>query len=125
MENPAPLGESKQTRCPVCEHATVRTAARFWLYLGVKQRCPECMAGWKFTWAKWLYHIPIALILSIEIGMFLLVGFGLSSYLVIAAVAITVGVVPYLLPLEARVGDPMTDRAIRRWKERAHPGQAV
>ena len=102
------------TRCPVCAAPTITRLARLKLYLGAKERCAACMAGWKFTWGKWLYHLPIAAMFLIVVGAYILLDVSLDGFVVIGAVLIAATIVPLFLPVEARLSDRLTYHAIRR-----------
>ncbi len=113
-----PPDRAELARCPVCGESTVSTLARLRLYLGAKERCSACMAGWRFTWARWLYHLPIAGTFLIVLGAYTLAGVALDGFVVIAAVFLAGLVAPLLLPIEPRVGDRLTNHAIRREEKR-------
>ena len=109
-----PPDRAELARCPVCGEETITTVARLRLYLGAKERCRGCMAGWRFTWARWLYHLPIAGTFLIVLGAYTLAGIALDGFVVIAAVFLAALVAPLLLPIEPRIGDRLTNHAIRR-----------
>ncbi|MEM9177759.1 MAG: hypothetical protein AAGC67_21320 [Myxococcota bacterium] len=113
-----PPDRAELARCPVCLASTITTVARLRLYLGSKERCGDCMAGWKFTWARWLYHLPIAATFLVVLGAYHLVGIALDGFVVIVAVFLAALVAPLLLPIEARVGDRLTNHAIRRQEKK-------
>lgn len=102
------------SRCPVCEKPTVSRLARWKLYLGAKERCGNCMAGWRFVWGKWLYHLPIFVVFLLEIAIFSALEIVIDPFVVLVAVALPVILVPIFLPLAARLGDRLTDRSVRR-----------
>lgn len=108
------VGHPERSLCPVCGAETISTLARLRLYLGAKERCRACMAGWKFVWSRWLYHLPIALTFLVVLGVAMLAGVAVDDFVVIAAVLLAALVAPLLLPIEARVGDRLTNHAIRR-----------
>lgn len=105
-------------RCPVCDAPTVSRLARLRLYLGSKERCAECMAGWRFVWGRWLYHLPIFATFLAVLGAYLLLDATVDGFVVLGAVLLAATIVPLVLPIEARVGDRLTDHALRR-RERA------
>lgn len=112
------VGHPERSLCPVCGGETITTLARLRLYLGAKARCGTCMAGWKFVWSRWLYHLPIALTFLVVLGASMLAGVTVDDFVVIAAVLLAALVAPLLLPIEARVGDRLTNHAIRRQERR-------
>ncbi len=109
----------------MCGAETISTLARLRLYLGAKERCSECMAGWKFVWSRWLYHLPIAMTFLVVLGATLLSGIAVDDFVVIAAVLVAALVAPLLLPIEARVGDRLTEHAIRRQERRDEEAEAL
>lgn len=111
MDSPDP---AERSRCPVCGADTISILARLRLYLGAKERCDACMAGWKFVWSRWLYHLPIAVTFLVVLGATMVAGVAVDDFVVIAAVLLAALVAPLLLPIEARVGDRLTNHAIRR-----------
>ena len=100
--------------CPVCDAPTITRVARLKLYLGAKERCHACMAGWKFTWGRWLYHLPIFVLFVLAVGAYILLDVSPDGFVVIGAVVIEATIVPLFLPIEARLGDRLTNHAIRR-----------
>ena len=105
-------------RCPVCEAPTITRISRLKLYLGAKERCRVCMAGWKFVWGRWLYHLPIAALFAVVLVAYLLLDLSLDGFVVIGAVVLAATLVPLFLPIEARLGDRLTNHAIRRIERR-------
>ncbi|MCR9093285.1 MAG: hypothetical protein NXI30_03625 [bacterium] len=116
--SPDGLDQAERSRCPVCDAATISNLVRLRLYLGATERCSACMAGWKFTWSRWLYPVPIAATFLIVLGAYSVMSVALDDFAVIAAVSLAALVAPLLLPIEARVGDRLTDHAIRRHARR-------
>ena len=113
-----PSEREARRHCPVCESPTIDTLGRLRLYLGAKERCVECMAGWKFVWGRWLYHLPVAAILLVFLVGYLLFDYVFPDAVVLVAVGIAALVAPLMLPVEARFGDRLTEHAIRRQERR-------
>lgn len=109
--------------CPVCFEATITRFARTKLYLGIPERCPDCMGGWRFALGKWLYLLPLSAIFALELTALLLLGVLLNGLVVLAAIVLTIVFVPHFLEIEPRFGDRLTEHAIRR-KERDRTGES-
>ena len=95
------------------------------LFLGITRRCPNCLAAWTFSRRSWLFRAPLAFVMTFEVALLFLIGFGWRIFLIAVVTAATLTFVPFFLPVELRTGDPITERAVLRWKNREHPWSAA